>query len=158
MVFENEEEIHFHCNIFYCILFSLQNSPTHLTVKIYRLSVNYQNRRLRQNRYSYDSSHSWLISRGTSIKSDWIKLVLWFYTETSNFNLMSVKTYTLKFSIEMSFRSFASCNIFYCILFSLQNSPTHLTVKIYRLSVISTALYFWHFIYCSSIYYSIKNR
>ena len=35
MVFENEEEIHFHGTLCYCILFSLQNSPTQLTVNIY---------------------------------------------------------------------------------------------------------------------------
>jgi hypothetical protein len=28
LVFENEEEIHFHGTIFYCVLFFLQNSPT----------------------------------------------------------------------------------------------------------------------------------
>jgi len=48
--------------------------------------------------------------------------------------------------------------ICYCILFSLQNSPTQLTVNIYRLSVIPTAWYFWHFVYFSSIYSNIQNR
>jgi hypothetical protein len=42
-------------------------------------------------------------------------------------------------------------------LLTLQNSPTQLTVNIYRLSVIPTAWYFWHFVYFSSIYSNIQN-
>jgi hypothetical protein len=41
----------------------------------------------------------------TSIKSGGVRLVLWVYTETSHFNLISVKTYTLQYRFEMSFRS-----------------------------------------------------
>jgi hypothetical protein len=52
----------------------------------------------------HDRSLSWLVT-GTSIKSGGVKLVLWVYNETSNFNLISVKAYTLQYSIEMSFRS-----------------------------------------------------
>ena len=46
-----------------------------------------------------------MLVTGTSIKSGGVKLVLWVYTETSNINLISVKTYTLQYSIAMSIRS-----------------------------------------------------
>jgi hypothetical protein len=55
-------------------------------------------------RQTHDRSLSWPVT-GTSIKSGGVKLVVWVYTETSNINLISVKTYTLQYSIGMSFRS-----------------------------------------------------
>jgi hypothetical protein len=50
-------------------------------------------------------------------------------------------------STELVFENEDEIHLHGTILFSLQNSPTQLTVNIYRLSVIPTAWYFWHFVY-----------
>ena len=71
-----------------------------------------------------------------------------------NTTTLTLLNWSLKNEEEIHFHG----TIFYCILFSLQNIPTQLTVNIYRLSVIPTAWNFWCFVYFSSIYSNIQNR